>query len=276
MFRTRDFVLFLVTTAFLVLAITSTATRNANLNTSVDDIGRYFESSEEPSEYQATVPANQPDQRAEKLEEMRRKIAANRDLLITESVPEDDLVVDADGVPTDTESQVTIEGRFFDDSQCNPVTSYQGSWNPRAIQTKISEGAIVYYTEETVAMTVASTTGSTIEMIRVTELVETPQLQLPLRPVVSSVPHCVTSDVVGIATDGSLIRNNEYSVYSIFGEETLLGYALDGWPIYGSTKRPLDACGGSFDIEGDYAYYLGGDESRSSIVQCFISSPVSI
>jgi hypothetical protein len=66
-------------------------------------------------------------------------------------------------------------------------------------------------------------------------------LQLPL-PFGPQGKTCLSYDVVGVALDGSLIRNNEHSLYQVFGSETLIGYALDGFPIYGLNKSSAARC----------------------------------
>ena len=65
-------------------------------------------------------------------------------------------------------------------------------------------------------------------------------LQLPSRTMPAASPSCIGSDVIGIANDGSLIRNDELSLYGVFGSETRIGYALDGLPIYGITTMRGD------------------------------------
>ena len=84
-------------------------------------------------------------------------------------------------------------------------------------------------------------------------------------------PTCLYSDVVGIAQDGSLIRNNEVGLYSVFGSDTLIGYALDGFPIYGKIKESGDKCGGSV-VNGQYRYSLS--DQREFILNCFSAPPV--
>ena len=81
------------------------------------------------------------------------------------------------------------------------------------------------------------------------------------------------SDVIGIALDGSLIKNNEYSLYSIFREETLIGYALDGFPIYGQSEVSTDECGGIL-ADNQYRYYLS--KERKAVLYCYSGTPVEI
>jgi hypothetical protein len=79
--------------------------------------------------------------------------------------------------------------------------------------------------------------------------------------------------VIGITIGGSLIRNNEVGVYGVFGGDTLVGYALDGFPIYGTSGQKTDICGGGM-IGGQYRYMISS--SRGTIINCFAGTPVAI
>lgn len=86
--------------------------------------------------------------------------------------------------------------------------------------------------------------------------------------------NCLSTDVIGIALNGSLIRNNQFATYGIFESETLIGYALDGFPIYGSIDGSLlDGCGGRMTIEG-YRYHIALE--RQSIIQCYVAMPLAL
>jgi hypothetical protein len=98
-------------------------------------------------------------------------------------------------------------------------------------------------------------------------------LQLPIQSFLTIAPNCLTSDVVGIAHDGSLIRNSEGGLYGVFGEGTMIGYALDGHPIYGVSEAALDTCGGRME-GGEYRYYLS--DERETILNCFVSVPAAL
>ena len=75
-------------------------------------------------------------------------------------------------------------------------------------------------------------------------------MQLPVRNIPSGGTTCISTDVIGIATDGSLIRNNEAGVYGIFGANTLVGWALDGFPIYGSSIQLATCVEGLWPLKG--------------------------
>jgi hypothetical protein len=82
--------------------------------------------------------------------------------------------------------------------------------------------------------------------------------------------YCLPTDVIGIATNGTLIRNNQAAAYGLFGAETLVGYALDGFPIYGRlSSNQLDRCGGRETPLG-YQYHIG---EEAEILNCFGAPP---
>src|SRR5690606_28864850 len=99
-------------------------------------------------------------------------------------------------------------------------------------------------------------------------------LQLPINSFPSDVKTCLNNDIVGIALEGSLMRNAEDKIYKIFGSETLLGYALDGFPIYGLDDSLVADSGGGASVSGAYRYYL--NSSRSGLIGCFSGSPISL
>jgi hypothetical protein len=138
-----------------------------------------------------------------------------------------------------------------------------------------------YYQTYTRAWQATGTTITEREGVRVVALppstndgVETIVAILPIRTVVSSaLGNCLPTDVIGIALDGSLIRNDETGLYGVFGAETLVGYTLDGFSLYGTTNETLDACGGKMTNMG-YRYYVRND--REYIIGCFVSDPVTL
>ena len=64
--------------------------------------------------------------------------------------------------------------------------------------------------------------------------------------------------------------NNEASFYRGFGSEYLIGYARDGFPIYGYYEGSTDACGG-YEHASGYRYTV--TPTNDNLLQCFSGQP---
>lgn len=153
---------------------------------------------------------------------------------------------------------------------CSEYATINPVWRPAGLKFDLVEGALIVYRNKEVATPVEAGTST----VATTPTIEREVvLQLPYRSYSSNQQTCLANDVVGIALDGSLIRNGDYTAYQIFGGETQIGYALDGFPIYGTANFSTDVCGGS-DDSGFYRYYLNKD--RKGVLGCFSATPVSL
>lgn len=244
MMRTRDFVLVFSVLAFVVIGLGGTLLGQWLQGEITQDISpaNVLPASSEPSAtIGARIPADTTDQdRAERLETLRAKIA---------QVELDEVVAPESQEPTTvaTTSGVTQADEVI---RCADVSAYGKFWDARGVTVEPREGAVV-----------------------VQRMLETgPQvvLQLAARTQPSATPSCLATDVIGIANDGSLIRNDERDLYAIFGSETRIGYALDGFPIHGVSTVRGDVCGGRL-VGGQYRYELSPD--RAAVLNCFASAP---
>lgn len=259
MFRTRDFILIFVTVVFLVVAISATAWQQRSGSETQVDTLQLVETDDQ--EYTAQLSTPETLSREERLSEMRRKIAESGKLTLS----------DPETVTTEPSAEVEVSelpaGAVL--LQCPSYQLYSGQWSPAGIQFEVTEGARLVYRETvTEQRSDPLATSSTPEMVTDREIL----LQLPLQPVKLAQSTCLPSDVIGIAQDGSLIRNTEVGLYGIFGANTLIGYALDGFPIYGTSDAPTDSCGGSV-VAGAYRYSLS--QERDVILNCFAAQPAS-
>jgi hypothetical protein len=246
MFRTRDFILLFSAIMFLVMAIGTTLINQGSVASQPPPFEIQAESD---VEYVATVAVGNSTSRSERVAQMRSKIS--QQALILEPV----LVEETEEDSTDSDTSTTTDELAAAEVVICPLyRPYVNFWDARDLQLVEREGARVL-------------TRGEISSISVPELV----LQLPIKTLPSGNPSCLSSDVVGIANDGSLIRNDEVGLYSIFGSETLLGYALDGFPIYGAGIETTDTCGGVMAASG-YRYELSAQ--RSTIINCFAAAPV--
>lgn len=268
MFRTRDFILLFTTIVFLILAIGTTVLSKLSMGDSEAPDIQFTET--EDADYVAVVGESDSLSRSEKLAEMRRKIAAQGDVTISAPIEE---------IPTDTTEDTPKDDQTDSNEPttaivqiCAGYTRNNTPWSPFGLQTEVSEGARIYF-HETIPVINPDSSTSTSSTLMATESYKEVALQLPIRNLPSGRPTCLSTDVVGVAQDGSLIRNNEVGLYNVFGSDTLIGYALDGFPIYGVSAVLGDSCGGSI-IEGQYRYLLSDD--RETIINCFSAPPVKI
>jgi len=265
MLRTRDFVLVLITVAFLVLAIgstvfnqkQSTGQQTVGLQPAVGYDGEYTAVSVNPHEFS----------RAQKLQEMQEKIAASRQLSIAAPEPVE-VMEEVTASTSSSTSAVLARGPQL----CPGYAATNVNWSPTGIKIEEAEGArLVYKTVEISAPAIQNTDSTSTPVI--TQPQRNVLAQLPVRNIPAASTFCLPSDVIGIATDGSLIRNNEAGVYGIFNSSTLVGYALDGFPIYGSSSEAGDTCGGTMATEG-YRYQISSQ--RDTILNCYAATPIRL
>lgn len=256
-FRTRDFLVFMLTVAFLVVGIASTASTDIKMRNQESAVINSLQTEEEIV-YQAILPESEPDTRQSRLEALREKIS---NLVL--STPKDPEPEVEEIEPASEESSTEIQN-----DEINLCPGYQAinpAWSSSGLSFEIVEGARIIYRSVVINQVVGSTTTS----VPSREVV----LQLPLRTFPLAEKTCLGTDVVGVALDGSLIRNEEDALYKVFGDETLIGYALDGFPIYGQSEEKTDECGGS-SVNGEYRYYLSGE--RAGVLGCYGGVPASL
>jgi len=265
MIRTRDFFLFLCTVVGLMVAIAISLEV-----TTVPQAGSQFgaalmssavdTSFGEPTDRPAVLSVPEEQHRAAALDAMRVAVAARlaeTDVVIEPTTPETPEVV---AVVDDALS--STEGVAEAVKQCPDYALAPWSDLP-GIQFREAEGVRVLYRDLPVPVGAGTSTVADSMVLA----------QLPLAITPDPSPHCLPYDVVGVARDGSLIRNRDAELYAVFGPEVLIGYLLDGFPLYGASNLPTDACGGT-EIAGSYRYYLS--TKRDWVVSCFAATPGSL
>lgn len=258
MFRTRDFILLFVTIVFLVVAI-SAAVIDKKPQSSTTSGVKFVDSGERV--YTASTYKPESLSRADKLSEMKQKIAESGEIIAPATDKSDEEVEVVEMENSDVVSTAL--------KKCENYHEFLGEWSPQGVKFEIVEGARVIYRESPMAKeSIGTTSSSSLPKINRDTL-----LELPIYPILGLNSSCLSSDVIGVAQDGSLIRNNESGLYGIFGENTLIGYALDGHSIYGKTESIVDECGG-IDLSNGYAYYISS--GSENILNCYKANPSSI
>ena len=262
--RTRDFLLYLLTAAFLLIAITVTVVKDIypeNVNTAnIISANPYAEE----VIYTAFVDEKPAMDRAGHLATLRDKITELKESFIgSASVPE------TTNTPLQEIPVIELTNVSIEELKCPGYQNYAKVWSPLGLKFSVVEGARLLYREVEALGLTSTTSSATLQ----TELIKEVLLQLPLLTYGATNKNCLPSDAVGIALDGSLMKNNEYSLYSIFRDETLIGYALDGFPIYGQSDVKTDECGGIL-VDNQYRYYLA--KERKAVLYCYSGTPVKI
>lgn len=255
MIRTRDFLLFILIVVFLLMGIGTTLIYE-RINTVAGTVSK-VDFDKETVEIEVIAVTSENDREAN-LARLKEKIAAGESI----SVPDIDTVAVPEPPVLDT--NITNRVANYCSNQAN-YSQLKADW-PKKIVMREVEGARMVYEQ---VMVVASTASSTTP-----EIEEIPLLQLSLNQVRDSEDTCIAGDVIGITTTGALLTNNDVSRYGGVSDLTLIGYALDGLPIYGNRANTshLDNCGGVSEPLG-YRYYLRPGENF--ILGCFAKTPAT-
>lgn len=149
------------------------------------------------------------------------------------------------------------------------VLPHVAAWPMNRVRVAVEDGYRLAYSEEVVA-TNLQPVGSSTAVSQPAETVRTTYLSLPLAPAALPVPSCVPSEVVGVTPSGILLLNSDADIWQNVASESLIGYARDGYPIYGRYDGEVDECGG-YTASTGYRYSIGS--ARSFMIGCFKATP---
>ena len=208
--------------------------------------------------FSATVAQPTTFSREDMIASMRGKIAARKNIATAATLEEPT-------ISPEPEEEAPAEGspeKEKGEKRCDAYQTASIPWSSTGIKIEEVEGARLVYKEGTPTMV-----GSTSVPTRIT------MAQLPLKSAPSSAGNCIGSNVIGISKSGALMRNGEVLAYSGFGAGVLVGYALDGFPIYGGAHSgAVDVCGGA-TVGGQYRYFVGS--SQETIINCYSGTPIT-
>ena len=264
MIRKRDLVLFLASFGFLLVAITVTGLWQQGSRLPV--AASLVDFATDTATYTAAV-ITIPDSKNDRLAALRQKLAEGSSYNAVsepETPPEPEVVAEQ---PAST----TTDGEVVDTPQ-NPVVMCGDTYAVKTIPRltgmqyyREGEGQRVFFNQVLLA-----DSSSTTAVVPTEEVVFT----LPLRTTPLAFTSCISDDVVAISPTGVRIKNTDYAKYQGSGEAALLGYTLDGFPLYGRTNSiTTDECGGAM-IDGSYRYYLSAE--RDGVIGCFAGIPVTL
>jgi hypothetical protein len=260
MIRTRDFFLFLLTSGFLIVAIVITVVWSYHVHPVNRSTAIQFDS--KTATYTASVAAV-PDTKNERLAELRKKLSEDTSINAPET-PTDPVIANAS--PTSSEaitapvaSKILLCGKSYSPKTIAGLTGAQ--------QYEERDNERIFFTTVVPPVDLATVTPT----VAPTEQVV---FTLPLRTTPLSTQSCIKDDIVAISQTGGVIRNTDYAQYQESGEATLIGYTIDGFPLYGRTSSiATDACGGA-TVDGQYRYYLS--DERKGVLGCFAGIPVAL
>lgn len=271
MIRTRDFLVFVLTVLFLIggIAITIVLDNTSRVVSTVDQgqllsaarLVEHYRVAEADIEDQTSTTERLAAMR-ERVEQYRAAGSFDRDRFVVREGEPEPIGGFASATTSPDDDAASVSGVV---QQCPHYRSFAGMW-PAPVVIEEHEGARLVIHRHPDIDDVSPMEES---LLRGEILLQLPTMRQPVGQ-----PSCVASDVVGVARDGSLIRNNEYQAYGFFGADTVVGYALDGFPIYGRNDvAQTDQCGGGMGVAG-YGYILKSD--RPAVLNCFSGRPVSI
>lgn len=256
MIRTRDLLIFIAVFVFLLICIAFTFIKENNL---------ILEQLQwNPSGLDADGEIYTAEAETEKID--RDSIISHlRDALatLTPEVEPEPSVEESDESTSEEDMEVRELGvtycSNYDDTQ-NVMRSWPASG--LSVTTEGSLRSVVYADSAITPMvTGTSTPSSTLAVSPETRTL----ISFPAYPAVTG-GACVSGEIVGVTTSGSLMYNSEVSFYRGYGAEYLIGYARDGFPIYGYYAGEVDACGGYMHPAG-YRYSITPD--RDYLIGCF-------
>lgn len=262
MIRTRDFVLFIAILLFLGVGIVATLMggsghrqdKPVQLTDGVVVSGASVESQE--------------INRQSIIDRLRDKIN-NSDLVIA---PDPSVTVDA-GAASNTEEIIIDSTQVL--KRCaapDDTLSMVPHWPLNQVAFATRSGQRTVFTEQVVVTTVAPTASGTAAT-ESTETIQVHLLTMPLYPSKLAVAACVPSEVIGVSDRGMLMFNRDMRAYRNVSADTRIGYARDGYPIYGVYEGEVDACGG-YDHPTGYRYTVSA--TRDYVIGCYVATPQKI
>jgi hypothetical protein len=261
MIRTRDLVIFVAVLLFLLLCIAITLVRDIQFTSQ----GLPFDLGAQDGEESFTATGEKKEiNREDIITRLRNALAQNDPAVeVSPSVEETTEITseDLDAVEAENDATAGVLMCGGDDAE-----SLARSW-PLSGVSFVTQESLRSVVHADVSAPPAQTTATGTAAVASKTLIV-----LPLTAYPAASPSCLPSEVVGITTTGSLMYNNEASFYKGYGAEYLIGYARDGFPIYGYYQGEVDACGGYVHASG-YRYTVSPD--REYLIGCYIATPSS-
>lgn len=266
MVRTKDLLIFVGILFFLALCIALTILGDIRFST--QDTWMFF-NTQKGDTTAFTAESPQTDINRESIIDRLRSALAQNDIPVEPS-PSVESVVVATATSTQEEStgdEVVTSGAQLCTNYGN-VDDLARTWPLDGVVFAV-EGAtrnVLYTHVQDAGVDINASTTQSNAAVSSKVL-----LSVPVSPSVGG-PSCLQNDVIGVTMAGALMFNSEASFYRGYGPEYLIGYARDGFPIYGYYEGQLDTCGGYMHAQG-YRYSISKD--RSTVLNCFMGTQAS-
>jgi len=251
MVRTRDLVLFILCLFVLFLAILVTLPGRSGGSLTTLDFSEGAPVSEE-----ATAPTSEAPDYASNIDRLKALIASGK-VTVT---PQPDTFLD--DIP-ETETDVPVPPAVPAVSYClfaDDTLPFISVWPQQGTSLAVAGGMRLFTATETITPVGSTTPEQVVKQL----------LAMPVAPVRLASPACVPSAIVGVTQSGAPVFNENASVWAGVAAGTLIGYARDGFPIYGRYDGEVDACGGYMAPDG-YRYTIGAN--RSYVIGCYAATP---
>jgi hypothetical protein len=146
--------------------------------------------------------------------------------------------------------------------------SVMSLWPRSSVTIVVQDGvrSVVYESESSA---VASSTATT-SLLQPPAVVTKTLVRMEMYPNKQPSATCVAGDIIGVTISGALLSNSDAQFYRQSSVDQLLGYAKDGFPVYGLYAGEVDSCGGYMHPEG-YRYTIR--EGSSFILGCYAGIP---
>jgi hypothetical protein len=268
MIRTRDVVVFVGALLVVLFGIALTLVFDARSSLNERSFITYFEVGT-TSEYTAYAPEDMLD-RSSIIERLRSALGSLQREVEPEPSVEESPSRASDEPLERPESPYGVLACGGDDTQ---HVALRWPASNVEIRTLGAFRSFVHMQTQALPVSTLATTSSSSTLPRIeTSLQEETLISFLAAPSIHATASCVPGDIVGVTVVGTLMRNADASFYKGYGAEYLIGYARDGFPIYGYYQGAVDACGGYNHASG-YRYTVTSD--RPYLVGCFMGTPSS-
>lgn len=269
MLRSRDLIIFLGIILCLCLGIAYTyiASTQASLFEGTKVV---FTTDSNGSSVFTALPSEKKVDREANINRLRALLASNPEVVTSNpSVESEPQVADAPSVSAVLEQNVVLQ-------ECPGIDDevvYLQQWPVSDTTIVVKDGmrSVVHIAKEMVVpiSLLPSTTTDSDLVVPVPFVSAKTLLLMQMYPPKAATARCVQGEVVGVTATGALLSNSDAHFYRSTDASELIGYARDGFPVYGAYSGEVDNCGGYMHPEG-YRYTISKD--RDFILGCYVGS----